>query len=324
MALYKIEDFTADSNYGSPELDDNEVQKIKHFDVCSDIDDDKVGTIKYILVDDSGRLRYLVVDTGFWFFGRQVLLPIGRSRIDYNKQRVYANGLTKEQVKNLPDFKDLQEIDYDYEERVRGVYRRPIAQAPLESSTSLESPIPVDAPPVATERTRVAPVAPIIPVAPITPVTPNRHTYRYEEEPNLYNVNEQDHKNLKLYEERLVATKSRVKTGEVTISKELYTEMVTVSVPVQRERIVIEHSNGETDTKTMSPAEADFREGEVTRMDIYEEVPNIHKETVLREEVKVKKIVEQDTVEAEDTIRREELDVNRIDQRVNERRNQGT
>jgi len=300
MALYKVEDFAADPNYGSPELDHNEVEKIKHFDVYSDIDDDKVGAVKYILVDDYGRLRYLVVDTGFWFFGRQVLLPIGRSRIDYNQRRVYAIGLTKEQVENLPDFKDLQEIDYNYEERVRGVYRPPIVQEPLESSTPLESPIPVDVAAVSTERARVAPIIPHI-----TPITADRHTYRYEEEPNLYNVNEQDHHNLKLYEERLVATKSRVKTGEVTISKELYTEMVTVSVPIQKERIVIEHSNG--------PGEADFRDEEVTRMEIYAEIPNIHKETVLREEVNVKKVVEQDTVKAEDTIRREELDVNRKD-----------
>ncbi|KHG40114.1 MULTISPECIES: DUF2382 domain-containing protein [Aphanizomenon] len=276
MALYKIEDFTADSNYDSPELDDSEVEKIKHFDVYSDIDDDKVGTIKYILVDDSGRLRYLVVDTGFWFFGRQVLLPIGRSRIDYDKRRVYANKLTKQQVENLPDFKDLQEIDYDYEERVRGVYRPPIAQEPLESSTPLESPIAVDSPLVSHERTIVTPAVPV-----------ERNTYRYEEEPNLYNVNEQDHQNLKLYEERLVANKSRVKTGEVTVSKQSYTEMVTVSVPVQRERIVIEHTDAETGVKTVSLTEADLGEGGV----------------------KIKKIVEQDTVEAEDTIRRQELDV---------------
>jgi stress response protein YsnF len=288
MALYKIEDFTPDSNYDSPGLDDSEVEKIKHFDVYSDIDDDKVGTIKYILVDDSGRLRYLVVDTGFWFFGRQVLLPIGRSRIDYDKRRVYANKLTKQQVENLPDFKDLQEIDYDYEERVRGVYRPPIAQEPLESSTPLESPIAVDSPLVSHERTIVTPAVPV-----------ERNTYRYEEEPNLYNVNEQDHQNLKLYEERLVANKSRVKTGEVTISKQLYTEMVTVSVPVQKERIVIEHTSAETGIKTVSLTEADLGEGGV----------------------KIKKIVEQDTVEAEDTIRREELDVTRNDQRVTERRN---
>jgi uncharacterized protein (TIGR02271 family) len=288
MALYKIEDFTPDSNYDSPGLDGSEVEKIKHFDVYSDIDDDKVGTIKYILVDDSGRLRYLVVDTGFWFFGRQVLLPIGRSRIDYDKRRVYANKLTKQQVENLPDFKDLQEIDYDYEERVRGVYRPPIAQEPLESSTPLESPIAVDSPLVSHERTIVTPAVPV-----------ERNTYRYEEEPNLYNVNEQDHQNLKLYEERLVANKSRVKTGEVTVSKQSYTEIVTVSVPVQRERIVIEHTDAETGVKTVSLTEADLGEGGV----------------------KIKKIVEQDTVEAEDTIRREELDVTRNDQRVTERRN---
>ena len=288
MALYKIEDFTPDSNYDSPGLDDSEVEKIKHFDVYSDIDDDKVGTIKYILVDDSGRLRYLVVDTGFWFFGRQVLLPIGRSRIDYDKRRVYANKLTKQQVENLPDFKDLQEIDYDYEERVRGVYRPAIAQEPLESSTPLESPIAVDSPLVSHERTIVTPAVPV-----------ERNTYRYEEEPNLYNVNEQDHQNLKLYEERLVANKSRVKTGEVTISKQLYTEMVTVSVPVQKERIVTERASAETGIKTVSLTEADLGEGGV----------------------KIKKIVEQDTVEAEDTIRREELDVTRNDQRVTERRN---
>jgi stress response protein YsnF len=44
-------------------------------------------------------------------------------------------------------------------------------------------------------------------------------------------------------------------------------------------------------------------------MDIYEEVPDIRKETLVREEVKIKKVVEQDTVEAQETVRREELDV---------------
>jgi hypothetical protein len=74
----------------------------------------------------------------------------------------------------------------------------------------------VDASSVSNERIKTTSVT--------SPVPAERNTYRYEEDPNLYNVNEQDHHNLKLYEERLVATKSRVKTGEVTISKELYIE----------------------------------------------------------------------------------------------------
>jgi len=47
-----------------------------------------------------------------------------------------------------------------------------------------------------------------------------------------------------------------------------------------------------------------FGEGEV-HMEIYEETPDIHKEAFVREEVKVKKVVEQETVETQETIRRE-------------------
>jgi len=43
---------------------------------------------------------------------------------------------------------------------------------------------------------------------------------------------------------------------------------------------------------------------------VYEETPDIHKEAFVREEVRVRKVVEHDTVEAQETIRREELDVN--------------
>ena len=58
-----------------------------------------------------------------------------------------------------------------------------------------------------------------------------------------------------------------------------------------------------------SPANA-FREGEVARMQIYEETPDIRKETVVGEEVRIRKEVERDTVEAQDTVRREKLDIN--------------
>jgi len=44
-------------------------------------------------------------------------------------------------------------------------------------------------------------------------------------------------------------------------------------------------------------------------LEIYEETVNIKKQAFVREEVQVRKEVEQDTVEATDTVRREELDV---------------
>ncbi|MHC5747548.1 MAG: YsnF/AvaK domain-containing protein, partial [Nostoc sp.] len=125
---------------------------------------------------------------------------------------------------------------------------------------------------------------------------------------------------LKLYEERLVANKSRVKTGEVSVGKHVETQTARVTVPVEKERVIIERTTPNEAGRTVSSAEANFREGEVTRMGIYEETPDIQKEAVLREEVKIKKVVEQDTVEAEGTVRREELDVNTNDERLHERK----
>ncbi|MBF2014067.1 MAG: DUF2382 domain-containing protein [Rivularia sp. T60_A2020_040] len=114
--------------------------------------------------------------------------------------------------------------------------------------------------------------------------------------------------NVKLYEERLVADKQRQKTGEVSVGKHVETETARVAVPVEKERVVIERTTP-TNERVVSPGAADFSGGEVARMDIYEESADIDKEAFVREEVRVRKEVEHDTVEAQETIRREELDI---------------
>lgn len=60
----------------------------------------------------------------------------------------------------------------------------------------------------------------------------------------------------------------------------------------------------------VTPSEANFKEGEVSRMDIYEEVPEFHKEAFVREEIRVSKVVDKETATAQETLRREEIDVN--------------
>ena len=67
---------------------------------------DKIGSIYDVLVDDEGKFRYLIVDSGGWIMGKKVLLPIGYARIDYQGNRVYADSLTKAQVEALPEFTD--------------------------------------------------------------------------------------------------------------------------------------------------------------------------------------------------------------------------
>jgi len=145
--------------------------------------------------------------------------------------------------------------------------------------------------------------------APVNQPTYNRDTYIYNQEPSLYEMNPTAHETLKLYEERAIANKRRIKSGEVAIGKHVETETAYVSVPVEKERVVIDRVTPPDAGRPVSPGAVDFREGEVAHVEIYEETPEIRKEAVVREEVRIKKVVEQETVEAQETLRHEELDV---------------
>ncbi|MFJ6755421.1 MULTISPECIES: PRC-barrel domain-containing protein [unclassified Streptomyces] len=68
---------------------------------------------------------YLVVDTGVWIFGKEVLLPAGTVvRIDTEDQKVFVDR-TKEQIKNAPEFhRDKHLGDPGYREEL-GTYYGP-------------------------------------------------------------------------------------------------------------------------------------------------------------------------------------------------------
>jgi uncharacterized protein (TIGR02271 family) len=292
MLLYKIEDFNPNYRQAAFEEDD-----IKGLDVYGGSTQDKIGTIDTVLVDETGRFRYFVVETGSWIFGKKVLLPIALCRIDFKGRHVYATNLrSKDQVEKLPRYEHGMAVDYDYEEQVRGIYRTSTveASAPVEASLPLEAPVPVSTTHSVSPQARNAAY--------------DRDTYTYDIEPELYQMNEQDHQKLKLYEERLVADKTRRKTGEVIIGKQVETKTVKLEVPVEKERVVIERTTPEYAGSRVTPDTA-FKQQEMAHLEIYEETVNIKKQAFVREEVQVRKEVEQDTVETTDTVRREELDV---------------
>ena len=80
-------------------------------------------------------------------------------------------------------------------------------------------------------------------------------------------------------------------------------------MPVEKERVVVERTTPVDAGTPVVPGEADFHEGQVARMEVYEETPDIQKQAFVREEVNVRKEVEHDTVEVADQIRREQLDI---------------
>jgi len=82
-------------------------ENLAGFDV--EATDGRIGTVDENTVDRD----HLIVDTGFWIFGKKRLLPAGVvSNIDYDAQKVYVN-MTKEQIKGAPDYDETVDRDTD-------------------------------------------------------------------------------------------------------------------------------------------------------------------------------------------------------------------
>ncbi len=288
MPLHRIQEFDADYRN---HFDDSDIKGLDFYS-----GDEKVGSVEDILVDDNGQFRYLVVHTGIWILGKKILFPIGLARIDHSQKRVYADGLTKPQVESLPEFRNDMVVDYDHEEQLRSVYRptAPRVMQPEPSSYGVS-----DAGMGSVEASSVSLVE---------QSGYDKDTYSYDKEPGLYALNDQNHPNLKLYEERLVADKTRRKAGETVIGKRVETETAQASIGIEKERVVIERVPTSNDA-AVPASEANFQAGEVQRMEVYEEVPEFRKEAFVREEIKVSKVVDKETATAEEDLRREELEV---------------
>ncbi|MBD2741334.1 YsnF/AvaK domain-containing protein [Coleofasciculus sp. FACHB-1120] len=126
---------------------------------------------------------------------------------------------------------------------------------------------------------------------------------------NHQNITPSDNQNVKLYEEQLIAGKAQVKTGEIGIGKRVETKTANVSIPVEKERVVIERTNPVDAGTPVSPSQVDFQNQEVARMEVHEERAYLDKQAFVHEEVNIHKEVDRDTVELQDKVRREKLDV---------------
>ncbi|QMU76727.1 PRC-barrel domain containing protein [Streptacidiphilus sp. PB12-B1b] len=66
---------------------------------------------------------YIVVDTGVWIFGKQVLLPAGTITLIDTVNETIQVGRTKEEIKNSPEFdKEKHVADPTYHEQVGTYY----------------------------------------------------------------------------------------------------------------------------------------------------------------------------------------------------------
>lgn len=118
-------------------------------------------------------------------------------------------------------------------------------------------------------------------------------------------------------EEVLQVDKQLVEIGEVVVRKEVITEEKTITVPVTREELIIEHR-----PPSFQPSDQPVPEGEMPeellksggafRILLHEEQVSIEKHPVVKEEILISKRQIQETRHVSDTLKREEVHIERI------------
>ena len=276
MSLQSITEF--DPNYKQDSLENDLISS----PVFIAQTDEEIGNVNDVLVDESGRLRYLVIGAGPWLSERQFLAPVGRCRAYQEGQAIaFVDVKDKQDLEPIPPYESDSQIDYDYEEEIRNIYRQF-----LTTDSSLAT------------------------------VDYDRDSYSYDKEPELYEISADDSQIIKLYEEKLIINKQRREVGEVTIGKRVETEQKEVEVPVKKEKVVVKRTEVAGEDVPVAPGEAKFEEGAVAKVKVYEETAEIGKQAFVREEVEVEKEVEEEVVRATETLRKEELEITKDEENI--------
>lgn len=125
---------------------------------------------------------------------------------------------------------------------------------------------------------------------------------------------EESPETLGLHEERLEVAKQTVQTGEVELEKNVRERHVTTDIPVEHEEVTIErrpvdqNSYGAAGTGTQESASFD---DETIRVPVTEEKVEVTKKPVVTEEIVINKKTVTDTERVDETLRKEDVEVNR-------------
>jgi hypothetical protein len=107
---------------GDPHL--RSVQEVTGYQIQAR--DDEIGHVAdFIVEDESWLIRYLVVDTGTWLPGRQVLVAAWWiAQVDWAGRKVHVD-LDRESIQDSPEFDPSAPVNREYETVLYDYYGRP-------------------------------------------------------------------------------------------------------------------------------------------------------------------------------------------------------
>jgi uncharacterized protein (TIGR02271 family) len=232
---------------------------------------EKIGEVDDLFVDENDQPEYLGVKMGF-LGTRTTLIPFQLARVNDARQ-VIEVAAGKETLKNGPTFEDDREITPVFENEVYSYYG-------LKRASSLEESESYGYGDYHTEQ--------------------SIHTTGVADPTE---VSHEDEVRVQRSEEELrVGTRER-RAGSIRVRKRVRTDHERIEVPTRHEEVSVERVPVEREA-----SEAEIGEDEVV-VPVTEEEIIVHKRPVVKEEVRIRKEVVEDTEVVEEDVRREEVEV---------------
>src|SRR5829696_7565091 len=234
-----------------------------------DQDYEKIGKVDDLFLDENDSPEYIGVKMGF-LGTRSTLIPFELARVNDERQVIEVSK-DKETVKNGPTFDDDGEITPEFENEVYS-YSGLKRTSSTQESGAYETYY-------AEETTQTTGVA--------------DHT----------DLADEDEVRVQRTEEELAAGTREREAGQLKVRKRVRTDREQIEVPTRHEEVSVERVPVEGEA-----SEAEIGEDEVV-VPVTEEEVVVGKRPVVKEEVRIRKDVVEDTEVVEEDVRREEIEV---------------
>jgi uncharacterized protein (TIGR02271 family) len=244
----------------------------------------KIGEVDELLFDEQSRkVRYIVLDLEgnvFDFDTRDVLVPIGIGQLHQKDDDVILPGVTAEQIRSLPEY-DKDSLTGDIENKVRNVFAGAGGAALTGAALTLD-----------------------------TGNDNDFYNHNHFNEDNLYRNRAGDSdksQTIPVINEELQVGKREVEKGGVRLRSRIVENEVEKNINLREEKIHVER------TPFDRPAGVNDLKEEQMEFTERAEVPVVSKEARVVEEVSLNKEVTEKEETISDTVRKTEVDVDKID-----------
>jgi uncharacterized protein (TIGR02271 family) len=254
---------------------------------------EKMGNVDDLFVDENDSPQYIGVKMGF-LGARSTLIPFEMVRVNDARQ-VIKVAADKETLKNGPTFDDDREITPDFENEVYSYYGLQQTGSTEDHGSYADY----------TSGTTGESAGPGMAMGDTETGEFREHAAHDEgvHQSRGDDLADKDELRVQRTEEELTAVTRQREAGSIRVRKRVRTDRERIEVPTRHEEISVERVPLEGEA-----TEAEIGEDEIV-VPVTEEEIVVHKRPVLKEEVRIRKEVVEDTEVVEEDVRREEVEV---------------